>query len=83
MVGRFLEGDFDLVDGIVSRLVDPRMLAGRADKEARKEIRQRRVVGSVRRRLWSRQRELAGSAVPRQARVVEPLVSQQSRWDIH
>ena len=39
-----LEGDLQLVQRIVARLVDTRMLAGRANEQARKEIGERGVV---------------------------------------
>src|SRR5471030_557852 len=41
------EGDLELVQRIVARLVDARMLAGRADEQAGEEIRQRRMVEPV------------------------------------
>ncbi len=39
-----LKGDFELVEGIVARLVDAGRLAGRANKHPREEIGQPRVV---------------------------------------
>jgi hypothetical protein len=37
------ERDFELVERIVPRLVDPRRLAGRPDEQAREQVAQRRV----------------------------------------
>ena len=45
--GEFGEGDLDLVDRIVARLVDARRLAGRADEEAAEQVAERRVVVPV------------------------------------
>lgn len=42
-----LEGDFQLVGGVVAAFVDARVLAGRADEEAGKEIGERRMVVPV------------------------------------
>ena len=42
-----LERDLQLVQRVVPRLVDARMLAGRADEQAREQVRQRRVVVPV------------------------------------
>ena len=53
--GSCAEGDLELVEAVVARLVHARRLAGRAEEEAGEEIRERRVVVPVaRRRLRSR-----------------------------
>ena len=41
------EGDLELVQRIVARLVDARMLAGRADEQAGEQVGQRWVVQPV------------------------------------
>jgi hypothetical protein len=38
------EGDLQLVQRIVARLVDARVLAGRADEQAGEKVRERRMV---------------------------------------
>src|SRR5216684_7602607 len=42
------EGNLEFVETVLTGLIDPRRLAGRSDKESRKEIRQRRMIEPVR-----------------------------------
>ena len=46
-VGDLAEGDLQLVEAVVARLVEPGRLAVRADEQAREQVRQRRVVVPV------------------------------------
>ena len=58
------ESDLQLVDRIVARLVDARVLAGRADEHAREEVRERRVVVPVGDQAARAGRAGAGTASP-------------------